>query len=281
MGRVLVLRGKPVRPTESGEVLVRLARQLLRLEADAAEELGLSEPSTSVAVAVNADSLATWFLPALSAVPPELGACSSSTRRTRSAPPTCCARAWSRRRSPRHRARWPDAACGRSAAWSTALTPHRSSSSGGSPAAGLPPAVAGLFAKLTVFRALIDGQLAWLAAIMAVNTVIALYYYATWAFALFGPTTLEPGCGPYRACLSSPQPSPSRRRSPSHCPSTPSGSCAPPTSPPATRTEPRWAAPWSVEHLRCRRAQDVPQTGRWPGVSGSSRTAAVRRSPRP
>ena len=58
--------------------------------------------------------------------------------------------------------------------------------------AGLPPAVAGLFAKLTVFRAVIDGHLPWLAAVMAVNTVIALYYYATWAFALFGPTTLEP-----------------------------------------------------------------------------------------
>jgi NADH-quinone oxidoreductase subunit N len=58
--------------------------------------------------------------------------------------------------------------------------------------AGLPPAVAGLFAKLTVFRAVIDGHLPWLAAVMAVNTVIALYYYAAWAFALFGPTSLEP-----------------------------------------------------------------------------------------
>ena len=31
-GRVLLLRTKPVRPTESGEVLVRLARQVARLE---------------------------------------------------------------------------------------------------------------------------------------------------------------------------------------------------------------------------------------------------------
>ncbi|WP_208030294.1 LysR family transcriptional regulator ArgP [Streptomyces cyanogenus] len=70
-GRVLLQRTKPVRPTESGAVLVRFARQLARLERDAWGELGLSgtgEP-TRVSVAVNADSLATWFLPALSLVP--------------------------------------------------------------------------------------------------------------------------------------------------------------------------------------------------------------------
>ncbi|GAB2727251.1 LysR family transcriptional regulator ArgP [Streptomyces bullii] len=72
-GRVLLLRTKPVRPTESGEVLVRLARQMARLERDAFTELGLSgagEP-TRVSVAVNADSLATWFLGALRRVPQE------------------------------------------------------------------------------------------------------------------------------------------------------------------------------------------------------------------
>jgi LysR family transcriptional regulator, chromosome initiation inhibitor len=56
-----------VRPTESGEVVVRFARQLARLERDARAELGMSgagEP-TRVSIAVNADSLATWFLPAL------------------------------------------------------------------------------------------------------------------------------------------------------------------------------------------------------------------------
>lgn len=69
-GRVLLQRTKPVRPTESGAVLVRYARQLARLERDARGELGLSgagEP-TRVSVAVNADSLATWFLPALTRV---------------------------------------------------------------------------------------------------------------------------------------------------------------------------------------------------------------------
>ncbi|MEU0589567.1 LysR family transcriptional regulator ArgP [Streptomyces sp. NPDC006132] len=76
-GRVLLLRTKPVRPTESGEVLVRLARQVARLERDAYAELGLrgaGEP-TRVSVAVNADSLATWFLPVLSRVPEELRLC--------------------------------------------------------------------------------------------------------------------------------------------------------------------------------------------------------------
>ncbi|WP_330455891.1 LysR family transcriptional regulator ArgP [Streptomyces sp. NBC_00820] len=70
-GRVLLQRTKPVRPTESGAVLVRFARQLARLERDARGELGLSgagEP-TRVSVAVNADSLATWFLGALTGVP--------------------------------------------------------------------------------------------------------------------------------------------------------------------------------------------------------------------
>ena len=72
-GRVLLLRTKPVRPTESGEIVVRFARQLARLERDTRAELGMSgagEP-TRVTVAVNADSLATWFLSALTRVSQE------------------------------------------------------------------------------------------------------------------------------------------------------------------------------------------------------------------
>lgn len=66
-GRVLLMRTKPVRPTESGEVVVRFARQLARLERDARAELGMNEAGepTRVSIAVNADSLATWLLPAL------------------------------------------------------------------------------------------------------------------------------------------------------------------------------------------------------------------------
>ncbi|MFF9164919.1 LysR family transcriptional regulator ArgP [Streptomyces longwoodensis] len=76
-GRVLLLRTKPVRPTESGDIVVRFARQLARLERDTRAELGMSaegEP-TRVSVAVNADSLATWFLPALTHVAPEPRLC--------------------------------------------------------------------------------------------------------------------------------------------------------------------------------------------------------------
>lgn len=76
-GRVLLLRTKPVRTTESGEVVVRFARQLARLERDARAELGMSgagEP-TRVSIAVNADSLATWFLGALTRVPRDVPVC--------------------------------------------------------------------------------------------------------------------------------------------------------------------------------------------------------------
>ncbi len=51
--------------------------------------------------------------------------------------------------------------------------------------AGAPPGVAGLFAKFAVFRAAIDGEALWLAIAMAVNTVIAAYYYLKLAFNLF------------------------------------------------------------------------------------------------
>nr|WP_091297502.1 LysR family transcriptional regulator ArgP [Amycolatopsis xylanica] len=73
-GRVLLMRTKPVRLTESGQVVVRFARQLARLERDAGAELGLSGSGEPVRlpIAVNADSLSTWFLAALARVPEEL-----------------------------------------------------------------------------------------------------------------------------------------------------------------------------------------------------------------
>ena len=73
-GRVLLVRSRPVRPTRAGEVLLRLARQVDALVADAAADLDDGDsvdradswrrPPT-LPVAVNADSLATWFLPAV------------------------------------------------------------------------------------------------------------------------------------------------------------------------------------------------------------------------
>ncbi|MFF2844866.1 NADH-quinone oxidoreductase subunit N [Streptomyces sp. NPDC058001] len=51
--------------------------------------------------------------------------------------------------------------------------------------AGLPPGIIGLFAKVTVFSAAVDAGLGWLAVVMAVNVVIALYYYLRWTALLF------------------------------------------------------------------------------------------------
>lgn len=64
VGAVLLRRERPVRPTEAGEPLVRLARQLDALTADATRHL-TEAPVPRVALAVNGDSLTTWLLPAL------------------------------------------------------------------------------------------------------------------------------------------------------------------------------------------------------------------------
>jgi NADH-quinone oxidoreductase subunit N len=53
--------------------------------------------------------------------------------------------------------------------------------------AGLPPGLAGLFAKIVVFRGTLTGGYGWLGVIMAVNTVLGLYYYLAWASRLFAP----------------------------------------------------------------------------------------------
>lgn len=78
VGRVLVTRTKPVAPTPSGAVLLRAARQMQAIEVDALAELGeagdadgMGAPLT-VPLAVNADSLATWFVAALRAAGPGL-----------------------------------------------------------------------------------------------------------------------------------------------------------------------------------------------------------------
>lgn len=71
LGRVLVVRSKPVRATEAGVAVVRLARQLALLEHDTLAAFGLggeAERAVTLPLAVNADSLATWFLPALARV---------------------------------------------------------------------------------------------------------------------------------------------------------------------------------------------------------------------
>lgn len=69
VGRVLVVRSKPVRATGPGEALLRMARQLVLLEHEADQALGTGGDGVSIVpIAVNADSLSTWILPALERV---------------------------------------------------------------------------------------------------------------------------------------------------------------------------------------------------------------------
>lgn len=78
VGQVLVRRTKPCSPTEAGRPLLRLAAQLALLERealDAARGTLADAARTRVPIVVNADSLASWFLPALTALPPELALC--------------------------------------------------------------------------------------------------------------------------------------------------------------------------------------------------------------
>lgn len=70
VGAVLLQRVRPVRPTAPGEEVLRLARQMDALARDAAAALGDERPT--VRLAVNADSLATWVLPALAPLAGEL-----------------------------------------------------------------------------------------------------------------------------------------------------------------------------------------------------------------
>jgi LysR family transcriptional regulator, chromosome initiation inhibitor len=65
-GQVLVSRGAPCRPTPHGERLVRLGRQTRLLYAEASAAL-TSAATVELPVAVNADSLATWFRDVLAA----------------------------------------------------------------------------------------------------------------------------------------------------------------------------------------------------------------------
>lgn len=60
-GRVLVTRQAPCRATPGGEPVLRLARQVGALLATSRHELGLDDARTTLRVAVNADSLSTWF----------------------------------------------------------------------------------------------------------------------------------------------------------------------------------------------------------------------------
>ena len=66
-GSVLVRRTAPARATEAAMPLVRLGRHLRLLAAEAEAALGL-DGAVDLPIAVNADSLATWFRPVFAAV---------------------------------------------------------------------------------------------------------------------------------------------------------------------------------------------------------------------
>lgn len=74
VGTVLVVRSRPLRPTAAGQLLLKHTRQLRLLRADLDRDLGeLGHSSAAAAmrederisIAINADSIATWALPAL------------------------------------------------------------------------------------------------------------------------------------------------------------------------------------------------------------------------
>ncbi|MBP7565206.1 MAG: LysR family transcriptional regulator ArgP [Burkholderiaceae bacterium] len=73
LGTVLVVRGQPCTPTRAGARLCRHAETVLLLEDALRRELPALQPATPAAgpatlrIAINADSVATWFMPAMQA----------------------------------------------------------------------------------------------------------------------------------------------------------------------------------------------------------------------
>lgn len=78
VGQVLVRRARPCVATAAGQALVRLAGQWDALETDALRAVGASgvvgagAGRTTLSIAVNADSLSTWFPAVAAALPPDL-----------------------------------------------------------------------------------------------------------------------------------------------------------------------------------------------------------------
>lgn len=73
VGSVLIVRSRPLRPTSSGQLLLKHTKQVRLLRADLERDLQELAPSAQgggreeerIAIAVNADSIATWALEAL------------------------------------------------------------------------------------------------------------------------------------------------------------------------------------------------------------------------
>jgi LysR family transcriptional regulator (chromosome initiation inhibitor) len=72
VGTVLLVRSRPIRPTTAGRLLIKHAMQLRLLRADLDSDLQEMTPGEAgareeerISIAINADSIATWALPAL------------------------------------------------------------------------------------------------------------------------------------------------------------------------------------------------------------------------
>ncbi|MBX3585282.1 MAG: LysR family transcriptional regulator ArgP [Ramlibacter sp.] len=73
VGTVLIVRSRPLRPTSAGQLLLKHTKQLRLLRADLERDLKELAPSPTggareeerISIAINADSIATWALPAL------------------------------------------------------------------------------------------------------------------------------------------------------------------------------------------------------------------------
>jgi LysR family transcriptional regulator (chromosome initiation inhibitor) len=76
IGTVLIVRSRPLRPTSAGQLLLKHTKQMRLLRADLERDLKELAPSSAggardderISIAINADSIATWALPALNAV---------------------------------------------------------------------------------------------------------------------------------------------------------------------------------------------------------------------
>ncbi len=74
VGTVLIVRSRPLKPTPAGQLLLKHTKQLRLLRADLERDLKELAPSSTggareeerISIAINADSIATWALPALS-----------------------------------------------------------------------------------------------------------------------------------------------------------------------------------------------------------------------
>lgn len=76
VGTVLIVRSRPLKPTPAGQLMLKHAKMMRLLRADLEAELKELAPSVAgggrdeerVSIAINADSISTWALPALDAL---------------------------------------------------------------------------------------------------------------------------------------------------------------------------------------------------------------------